>query len=104
MQKIGTLLVFLAAAVPGAAQVLYGSLTGTIRDMAASVVPGAGAKLRNVNTAQEFSEQTNDVGSYTFSSLVPGAYDLVISANGFRTLTQRGIVISPNEVRREDLA
>jgi hypothetical protein len=104
MRKIWTLLFSLSAAVPAPAQVLYGSLTGTIHDKAGAVVPGAGAKLRNVNTAQEFSEQTNDVGSYTFSSLVPGAYDLVISANGFRTLTQRGIAISPNEVRREDLA
>ncbi|MEK7406522.1 MAG: TonB-dependent receptor [Acidobacteriota bacterium] len=93
----------LAAGAPAAAQVLYGSLTGIIHDAAGAVIPGASVKVRNPGTAQEFATQTNDVGSYTFSSLPPGTYELTISATGFRTLTQRDIVVTVNVVRREDL-
>src|SRR5690242_3616950 len=104
MQRIlSALICLVSAAAPGAAQVLYGSLTGIVHDAAGAVVPGASAKLRNTGTAQQFTEQTNDVGSYTFSSLPPGTYELTITANGFRTLTQREIGITVNVVRREDV-
>ena len=95
--------IVLSVSIPSVAQVLYGSLTGIIQDSAASVVPGASLKLRNVGTGQELTERTNDVGSYTFSSLAPGTYELTISASGFRTVTQRGIAIAVNAVRREDV-
>src|SRR5260370_41925695 len=93
----------IAATFPAAAQVLYGSLTGNVHDAAGAVVPGASVKLVNMGTAQEFTEQTNDAGSYTFSSLSPGTYDLTIGAKGFRALTQRGVAITGNVVRREDV-
>lgn len=53
-----------AAVAPVAAQVLYGSLTGTIQDAAGAVIPGASVKVRNVGTAQEFTGQTNEVGGF----------------------------------------
>ena len=98
-----SILLIVAMGVPAIAQVVYGSLTGIVRDSAGAVIPGAPAKLRNVGTAQEFSVQTNEVGSYTFLNLPPGTYELIISASGFRTLTQRDISITVNTVRREDL-
>ena len=97
------LLLIVALGTPCMAQVLYGSLTGIIRDSAGAVIPGASAKLLNVGTAQELTAQTNEVGSYTFSNLPAGIYELTIGASGFRTLTQREIVITVNTVRREDL-
>ncbi|MBI3684455.1 MAG: TonB-dependent receptor [Acidobacteria bacterium] len=99
------LLFFLLALTPwfpAEAQVLYGSLTGTVYDVAGALVPGAQVKVRNTGTSQEFAAQTNDAGGYTFSNLPPGTYDLAISANGFRTLTRRGVAITVNVVRRED--
>lgn len=92
-----------AAAAPAAAQVLYGSLTGIVHDAAGAVVPGASIKVQNTGTAQEFATQTNDVGGYTFSNLSPGTYDLTINASGFRALMRRGIAITVNVVRREDV-
>ncbi len=104
MRRVVFLLLFaLAAAFPVAAQVLYGSLTGNVRDAGGAVIPGASVRLRNTGTAQELSEQTNDIGSFTFPNLSPGTYDLTIGANGFRALTQRGVGITVNEVRREDV-
>src|SRR6266704_6150414 len=103
-RMIVVLAVALSAALPVAAQVLYGSLTGVVQDSAGSVVPGASVKVRNADTSQEFTAQTNDAGGYTFSNLVSGAYELTFSASGFRPVTRRGIAISVNTVRREDVA
>src|SRR5262249_10224144 len=101
---IAVLAVALCATLPVAAQVLYGSLTGVVQDSAGAVVPGATVKVRNAGTSQEFSAQTNDAGGYTFSNLVSGTYELTFSANGFRPVTRRGIVITVNTVRREDVS
>ena len=100
---VAFLLVSLAA-LPAAAQVLYGSLTGIVHDAAGAVIPNASVRVVNAGTAQEFNSVTNDVGSYTVSSLTPGTYTLTVGAKGFRTLTKREIAIAPNEVRREDLS
>src|SRR5438270_11059006 len=98
-----TLAVAFATVHPAAAQVLYGSLTGIVHDTAGAVIPSAGVQVVNPSTAQELSTLTNDVGSYTFTTLPPGTYNLTINAKGFRTLTQRDILITVNVVRREDL-
>jgi hypothetical protein len=90
-------------AAPAAAQVLYGSLTGTVVDSGGAVVPGASVTARNTGTAQELSVTTNDIGGYTFNNLLPGVYDVTISANGFRPVTKRGVAITANIVRREDV-
>src|SRR5712692_4711248 len=100
---IVVLVVALSAALPVAAQLLYGSLTGIVQDSAGAVVPGAAVKVRNTGTSQEFAAQTNDAGGYTFSNLVPGTYELTFSASGFRPVTRQGIVITVNTVRREDV-
>jgi hypothetical protein len=102
-QILAVLLLVMCGGSPAAAQVLYGSLTGIVRDPAGAVVPGALLKVVNPSTGQSFSTVTNEVGSYTFTTLPPGTYDLTISAKGFRSLTQRDIVITVNIVRREDL-
>src|SRR5215469_10102155 len=99
---VATFLLAIAVIHPVSAQVLYGSLTGIVHDSAGAVIPAAALKVVNPSTMQDFSTETNEVGSYTFSTLPPGTYNLTISAKGFRTLTQRDIVITPNIVRRED--
>src|SRR2546429_1478909 len=101
---LAVLAIALSAGLPVAAQVLYGSLTGVVQDAAGAVVPGAAVKVRNTDTSQEFSAQTNDAGGYTFSNLVSGAYELTFNASGFRPVTRRGIAISVNTVRREDVS
>src|SRR5260370_30996471 len=89
----------IAATFPAAAQVLYGSLTGNVHDAAGALVPGASVKLRNLGTAQEFTEQTNGAGSYTLSNLSPGSYDLTIRDNRVRPLPQRHLPLTLHAIR-----
>ncbi len=72
-------------------------------DAGGAVLPNATVKVTNVETAQEASVSTNDVGGYTLSSLAPGTYDISVQSPGFRTLTRRGVSISANTLRREDV-
>ena len=85
----------LVSLAPASAQVLYGSLTGSVLDSGGALVPGATVTVRNTGTAQELTAQTNDVGSYTFSNLIAGTYDLTITASGFRPVTKRGLPLKP---------
>jgi hypothetical protein len=104
MQRVPAILLFLfAACAPSFAQVLYGSLTGIVHDTGGAVVPAAAVKARNTGTSQEFATVTNEDGGYTLSTLPPGSYELSVAAKGFRTLTQRDLVITVNIVRREDV-
>ncbi|MFN7923291.1 MAG: TonB-dependent receptor [Bryobacteraceae bacterium] len=103
MSRLAVAVVALAASLtPASAQVLYGSLTGTVTDSGGAVVPGATVTARNTGTAQEVVAQSNDVGSYTFSNLLPGTYDLIFNKTGFKAVTKRGLPITVNVVRRED--
>src|SRR3954447_26730044 len=93
--------VFFLTCLSASAQVLYGSLTGVVTDSGGAVLPNAAVKVTNTETAQEVSETTNAAGSFTFSNLAPGPYDIAIQAPGFRTLNRRGVAVTANTVRRE---
>ncbi|MCW5977663.1 MAG: TonB-dependent receptor [Bryobacteraceae bacterium] len=85
------------------AQVLYGSVVGTVEDASGAVVPGATVTIVNPQTSQERHATTDDGGRYAVLNLLPGTYDLQVTAPGFRTLSRTGIRISVNTVVREDV-
>ncbi len=84
------LILTFASLAPAPAQVLYGALTGSVQDSGGALVPGATVTVRNTGTAQQLTTLTNDVGAYTFSTLIAGAYDLTITKEGFRPVTNGG--------------
>ncbi len=44
-----------------------------------------------------FSGDTTSTGDYTINYLTPGNYDVTVSANGFRSAVQKGIVLQINQ-------
>lgn len=86
-----------------AAQVLYGSAVGTVQDQSGAVVGGAVVTLTNKATGVTRETTTNSEGRYTASSLLPGTYELKVSAAGFRTFTQTDVEIRVNTVTRVDV-
>src|SRR5258708_39182333 len=49
----------------GTAQVLYGSIVGTVTDSSGSVVPDAAVKAKNIETNETRTTTTNQSGVYT---------------------------------------
>ena len=41
-------------------------------------------------------------GTFNFSDLIPGVYDVTFELTGFKTLAQRGMRVETNTVRRVD--
>ena len=104
LQAIVLGLALFAAAIPSKAQVLYGSVVGTVTDSTGAVIPGASVTLTNQGTSQSLSASTDGSGSYTFSNVLAGTYDLNVQAEGFGTVTEEGIVVTVNRVRRNDVS
>src|ERR1039458_6548331 len=106
-KALSMLLVFLAAvaltARPAGAQVLYGSLVGTVQDETGGVVPNATVTIVNNATAQSRDRTTTDDGTYLFVDVPAGSYSLTITAKGFRTTRTNNVEISVNVVARQDL-
>src|SRR5690349_12659577 len=65
------------------AQVLYGSIVGTVTDQANAVVPKATVTVRNTAIGLTRTVDTDDAGYYSIPSLPEGSYDLSVTAPGF---------------------
>jgi hypothetical protein len=88
---------------PATAQVLYGSVIGTITDQSDSVVPGSTVTLTSKDTGLS-KEVTTDVGGrYSLVNVLPGHYDLKVVAKGFRTHLQTDTDVSPDTITRADV-
>ena len=86
------------------AQVLYGSVVGTVTDQTGAVVPKASLAITNVNTGQTREATTDDAGYYSIPNVLEGTYDLSVKMTGFRPYLEKGVVVSINTVRRVNVS
>jgi hypothetical protein len=70
-----------------------GSMSGTVSDPNGAVVPNAVVKLTFDLTGEERTTNSNDVGDFNFSALVPGTYTLRVQAQGFRPVERKNNVV-----------
>jgi hypothetical protein len=91
------------AARVASAQVLYGSVVGVITDQANAVVPKVTVTIKNTATGLSRQVATDESGYYSIVNLPEGAYDLSVSAPGFKSLTQRNVNVLINNVTRADV-
>src|SRR5438552_10896885 len=105
----GTLCILLVLALavlwttPGAqAQVLYGSVVGLITDPTGAAIPRAHVTLTNTSTNLKREADTDDAGRYSVPNLPEGNYEVMLSASGFKPLTQTGISVRVGSVVRLD--
>lgn len=97
------LLALLAVAAwfqPIQAQILYGTLVGTVEDPSHASVPGASVKLASPATGLTRETSADVDGRFQFTNLLPGAYTLSVSQTGFRSYVKTGVEITINTVSR----
>ncbi|HEV1995003.1 MAG TPA: TonB-dependent receptor [Candidatus Acidoferrum sp.] len=83
-----------SAPLPVHAQVVGGTISGTITDSSGGAIPNAKVTIKNIATGIARSVTTNSDGYYTASNLLPGSYEVTISAQGFNTEVKRGIELT----------
>jgi hypothetical protein len=89
-----TLLFSLMTGVVAHAQVTGATVTGTVSDPSGGVVAGATVSALNNATAQSRDVTTDSAGVYTIPNLLPGTYDIKVSAAGFSTDLQSGLTVA----------
>lgn len=87
----GVLFLLLSIGVLANAQSDRATITGTVKDSAGAVLPGATVTLTNTDTKAVYIAPTNEDGVYTIPGLPLGAYTLGVSHSGFKTYTRTGI-------------
>ena len=75
-------------------QVVGATLSGTITDVSGAQVPGASVSIRNTGTGDVRAVSSNESGLYSAPNLLPGAYELTVTAKGFATYLQKGISLT----------
>ncbi len=78
------------------AQVVTGSVSGTVQDASGAVVPGATVVLTNVNTGAVANATTSQIGTFRFALLQVGRYNIEISRSGFKKLKESGVAVNAN--------
>ena len=84
------------------AQVLYGSVSGTITDQSGGALPKAHVVITNRATGIQREVDVDENGHYAVTDLPPGDYDLKVTASGFKPLTQTGLIVAANTVANAD--
>ncbi len=70
-----------------------GSVSGTVKDPAGSVIPDTAVILRNTATGAEQNAVANAQGFYAFSTVPVGMYELDTFLPGFKPYKRTGLVI-----------
>jgi outer membrane receptor protein involved in Fe transport len=95
-------LLLLTAAIPSHAQVLYGSVVGTVEDPSGAVVPRATITIVNTQTGVTREAASDDSGRFSILNVLAGTYEMKVVAPGFRQLTRTALDVSINTVTRAD--
>ena len=80
--------------VPSLAQVVKGSISGTVTDPQGAVVSGATVKAINEATSATLATTSDSSGSFHFNLIPVGTYKVEMTAAGFKTTVQNNIVVA----------
>src|SRR5215469_10549056 len=80
-----------------------GSIRGTIQDPSGALISGAHVTAKNIATGFERSTTSASDGAFEVPLLLPGQYQIDVTANGFAPFTQTGIVVEISKASTLDL-
>src|SRR5258707_7749739 len=76
------------------AQVSGSTLSGVVSDLSGALVSNAAITISNTDTGATRNVTSNAEGFYSAPNLNPGNYEVKVSAKGFSTTLQKGIVLT----------
>jgi hypothetical protein len=88
---------------PACAQVLYGSIVGTVQDESGAAVPNASISIINNATTQSRATVSSDEGAFALTDVAAGSYTLTVTAKGFRVSRTSNVQVAINAVSRNDV-
>ena len=100
LAAFATLLFFILATFGARAQEAGGSLVGVVTDPSGAAIANANVSARNVATSTTRTGVTNSSGLYSMPDLIPGKYDITVTAEGFSTSVVSDVGLLAGE-RRE---
>jgi len=80
-------------------QQLTGSLNGTSYDQTGAIVPNAKVIVKNEASGDVRQTTSNNSGYFTVTALPPGTYEVTVSATGFSSWQQKGVVLNQGDNR-----
>lgn len=83
-----------AASISSVAQVTTAALRGSVKDSSGGALPGASVATKNTDTGFSRSVTTGADGTYLFTNLAPGSYEITVEMPGFRRFMRTGIALS----------
>src|SRR5437588_3737483 len=90
------------ATVPAIAQTSRGTIAGNILDSTGAAVPDAKITAREVQTGATADTVSTSTGSYRFSSLAPGSYNITVDRPGFKQAVLAGVIVQVNSTTAID--
>ena len=86
------------------AQTTSGDLVGIVKDSSGAVVPNASVTVTNEQTGVSVKLAAGSSGEYRAANLLPGRYDLTVTATGFQVTRTNGILVELNKTATSDVA
>ncbi len=93
-------LLFLIFASAAGAQVVGGTITGSVTDATGAIVPGATVTVRNENTGTERRLTADSAGEFSAPSVSVGTYTVTVAAQGFGELRRMGVALTVGQALR----
>ena len=81
----------------GQSKSITAALSGTVSDPSGARIPKASVKLTNPDNGIIRSDTTTAAGEFSFALLPQGTYTLEVSAPGFKTTKQNGIILTSGD-------
>ena len=93
VRGVGIFLLFLLGATLLTAQMPTATILGVVTDSTGAIVPEAKLTARNVETGQTRTTTSAADGSYRFSALPVGKYEVRAEKSGFQTNVRSGLTL-----------
>src|SRR5260370_2819595 len=80
--------------IPAFSQVTGATRSGLVKDASGAIVPNASISIKNSATGETREVTTNASGFYSAPNLLPGSYDVAVTATEFTRLVQAGVTLT----------